>query len=90
MHKVYNKTAPATFFEFFQKVCHPYPTGFSNSCYKIPKTNLAKCKYRISSREVLIWKNFLSDYEKQIEPSSLFQSKVKLKLLAFENEITYF
>ena len=41
-------------------------------------------------QRVLIWNNFLSDYEKQIESSSLFKSKVKLKLLAFENEITYF
>ena len=37
MHIVYNETAPATFFELFQKVCHPYPTGFSKSCYKLPK-----------------------------------------------------
>ena len=37
-----------------------------------------------------MWNNFLSDYEKQIGSSSLFKSKVKLKLLAFENEITYF
>ena len=90
MHKVYNDTAPATFFEHFQKISHLYPTGFSKLSYKIPKTNLAKCKYRISSRGLLVWNNFLSDYEKQIESSSLFKSKVKLKLLAFENEIIYF
>ena len=48
MHKVYNDTAPATFFELFQKVSHPYPTRFSKLYCKIPKTNLAKCKYRIS------------------------------------------
>ena len=77
-------------FELFQKVSHPYPTGFSKLCYKIPKTNLAKCKYRISSRGVLIWNNFLSDYEKQIESSSLLKSKAKLTLVAFENEATYF
>ena len=68
MHNVYNEIAPTTFFELFQKVFHPYSTGFSKLYYKIPKTNLAKCKYRISSRRVLIWNNFLSDYEKQIEP----------------------
>ena len=89
MHKIH-ETAPATFFEFFQKVSHPYPTGFSKLCYKIPKTNLAKCKYRISSRGVLIWNNFQSDFEKQIEFSSLFRSKVKLKLFTFENEIISF
>ena len=90
MHKVYYETAPATFFELFQKASHPYPTGFSKLYYEIPKTNLAKCKYRISCGGVLIWNNFLSAYEKQIESSSPFKSKVKLKLLAFENEITYF
>ena len=42
MHKVYNETAPATFFEHFQKASHPYLTKFSKLCYKIPKTNLAK------------------------------------------------
>ena len=42
MHKVYNETAPATFFELFQKASHPYPTGFSKLYYEIPKTNLAK------------------------------------------------
>ena len=89
MYKIYNETAPATFSLFFQKVTGPYPTGFSKLCCKIPKTNLAKCKYKISSRGVLIWKNFLSNYEKQIESSSFFKSKVKLKLLAFESEITY-
>ena len=42
-------------------------SSVSNRVFKIAKTNLAKCKYRISSRGVLIWNNFLSDYEKQIE-----------------------
>ena len=37
-----------------------------------------------------MWNNFLIDYEKQIEFSSLLKSKVKLKLLAFENEIHLF
>ena len=86
MHTVYNETAPAIFFEF----SYLHPTGFSKLCDKIHKKNLTKCKYRISSRGVLIWNNLLSHFEKQIESSSLFKSKVKLKLLAFENEINYF
>ena len=90
MHKSYNETAPATFFELCQKVSHPYPTGLSKLCYKIPKTSLAKCKYRISSRGVLTWNNFLSATMKNKLNPRLFKSKVKLKLLAFENEITYF
>ena len=37
-----------------------------------------------------MWNKFLNYYEKQIESSSLFKSKMKLKLFAFGNEITYF
>ena len=50
MHKVYNKT---TFFELFQNVSHPYPRGFSQLCYKIPKTNFAKVKQRSVDKEQL-------------------------------------
>ena len=46
--------------ELFQKVSRPYPKGFSKLCYNIIETNLTKCKYRISSRGDLIWKNFLA------------------------------
>ena len=72
MYNVCNETTPATIFELF----HPYPTGFSRLCYKIPKANLIKCKYRISNRGVLIWNNFLHHSKKQIE--SLL---MKMKLL---------
>ena len=84
MHKVYNETAPVTIFELFQKVSQPYPTGFSKLCYNIHKTNLTKCKYRISSRGVLIWSNCLFvNIDKQIESSSLFKCEVKIKLHSF-------
>ena len=78
MHKIYYGTAPATFFELFQKVSHTYPTEFSKLCYKIPETNLPKCKHGTSSRGVLIWNNFLSHSKKQIKSCSLFKTKVKL------------
>ena len=58
MRKNYNETAPAWFFEIFQKVSNPYPTGFLKLYYKIPKTNLTDGKYRNSSRRMLIWNNF--------------------------------
>ena len=110
------------FSRFFRKKAES-----SKLYFKIPKTNLTKCKCRILSRGVLlkqplevnetqhryfavklakflrtpivknvfkrlllvlIWNNFLDHSEKQIEFSSLFKSKGKIKLLAFENEIT--
>ena len=37
-----------------------------------------------------IWNNFVANTEKELESSSLFESKVKTKLLDFENELTFF
>ena len=42
---------------------------------------------RTSSKEMLLWYNFLSLSEKQIDSFSLFKSKVKSKLLAFDINI---
>ena len=47
MHLVYNETFPATFFQLFSKVSHPYLTRFSKLCYEIPKTNLTQCSNQI-------------------------------------------
>ena len=51
MRKVYNETAPVTFFELFQNVFHPYPTGFSKLCCKIPKTNLTNLNTKFQAEE---------------------------------------
>ena len=36
-----------------------------------------------------IWNNFVANAEKELESSSRFESKVKTKLLDFENELTF-
>ena len=50
MYQISNKTAPLTFSGSFEKICHGYPTNFSQFNYKIPKTALSKSKFRISFR----------------------------------------
>ena len=50
MYQISNKTAPLTFSGSFEKICHGYPTNFSQFIYKIPKTALSKSKFRISFR----------------------------------------
>ena len=90
MYQIRNKTASLTFSGSFEKISHGYPTNFSQFNYKIPKTALSKSKFRISFRGPSIWNNFLQNSEKEIESLPLFKSKLKLKLLSFSNEITYF
>ena len=90
MYQIRNKTAPLTFSGSFEKIFHGYPTNFSQLNYKIPETKLSKSKFRISFRGPSIWNNFLQNSEKEIESLPLFKSKLKLKLLSFSNEITYF
>ena len=89
MHKVRNETAPAVFLPKFQKPAHPYPTNFSKLNQIKPKSQLSRSKYRISVRSPALWNEFLTDSEKEIENLSLFKSKVKSKLLSYENEAVY-
>ena len=87
MYQIRNKTAPLKFSGSFEKICHGYPKSFLQFNYKIPKTALSKSKFRISFTGPSI---FLQKSEKEMESLSFFKSKLKLKLLAFSNEITYF
>ena len=90
MYQIRNKTAPLTFSGSFEKIFHGYPKHFSQFTYKNPKTALSKSKSRISFRRTTVWNNFLQNSENEIESLPLFKSKLKLKLLSFSNEITYF
>ena len=81
MHKVTNGTAPAVFLPKFQKPAHLYPTKFSKLNYIKPMSQLSSSKYRISVRGPVLWNEFLTDSEKEIENLSLFKSKLKSKLL---------
>ena len=90
MYQIRIKTAPLTFSRSFEKISHGYPTNISQFNYKIPKTALSKSKSRISFREPSISNNFLQNSEKEIDSPLFFKSKLKLNLLSFSNEITYF
>ena len=90
MYQIRKKTAPLTFSGSFEKICHGYPTIFSQFNHKIPKTTLSKSKSIISFRGPSIWNNFLENTEKEIESLPLFKCKLNLKLLSFSNEIIYF
>ena len=90
MHKVRNGTAPAVFLPTFQKPAHPYPTNFSKINDIKPMSKLSRSKYRISVRGPALSNEFLIDSEKEIENLSFFKSKLKSKLLSYENEVIFF
>ena len=90
MHKIKTGTGPAAFHTSLKMSSHSYPTRFSKVNYSKPKTRLRKSRFLISLRGPAIWNNFIPNTEKELEPRSLFKSKVKTKLLDFENEETFF
>ena len=65
-YQIRNKTGPLTFLESSERICHGYPTKFSQFNYKIRKTKLSKSKFRISCKEPLIWNSILENPEKEI------------------------
>ena len=83
MLKIKNGARPAAFHTTFKMRPHPCPTRFS-------RVNCNKSRFRISTRGPAIWNNFVANTEKVLESSSLFKSKVKTKLLDFENELIFF
>ena len=91
MHKVKTETAPVLFLLKFRKpAAHPYPTNFSKLSYIKPTSQLNRSKCRISVRDSALWNEFLTENEKEIENLSLFKSKVKSKLLSYQNEVIFF
>ena len=75
------------FSSFFREYLIRIQQGFQNSATRYLKQILLNLNTEFQAEE---WNNFLRYSEKQIESSALFKSKLKSKLLSFENEITYF
>ena len=90
VHKVRNGTAWAVFLPKFQKPARSYPSNFSKLNYIKPMPQLSRSKYRISARGPPLWNEFLTDSEKETENWSLLKSKLKSKLLSYENEVIFF
>ena len=89
MHKIKNRTAPSLFLEKFERPSHSYSTRFSSENYRKPQIKLSKCRFRISVGGPAIWNDLFGSTEKEIQSSSYFNTKIKSKLLNFENEVTF-
>ena len=79
-------TAPSSFLEKFEQPADWYPTHL----YRKPQIKLRKHRFRISIRGPAIWNDLVGSTEKEIQSSYLLKTKVKSKLVNFENEITFF
>ena len=69
---------------------HSYATRFPSVNYSGLGTRLPGDRFRISMGGLAIWNNFVANADKKLESSSLFKTKVKNKLLDFENELVFF
>ena len=78
------------FLPTFEKPRHSYPTNFLKLNYIKPMSQLRRAKYKISVRDPALWNDFLTDTEKEIKNLSLFKSKLKSRLLPYENEVIFF
>ena len=89
MHKIKTGIGSAAFYTTLKLPSHSYPSRFSSVNYSKPKTRLHKSRFRISIRGPA-WNNFVTTTETELESSSFLKSKIKTKLLEFENEVTFF
>ena len=88
--KLTQKPVPTISLNKFKKATHSYPTNLPRTNYSIPPFKLNKSKYRISIRGPTLWKNIPTDTEKKQRKTNIFKTIMKNKLLALENELTYF
>ena len=70
MHKIKKRTAPSSFLEKFEP-SHPYLT----------QIKLGECRFDISIGGPAIWNGLVESTLKEIQSTSLFQTKIKKNYL---------
>ena len=90
MHKFINNQITSKFSNFIKRPNHKYPTNFSQPRFYLKRNSLNSKKYSISIRGPKLWNDVINKEEKDIQSYSLFQKKIKLKLIKIENETDYF
>ena len=90
MHKFINNQIPSIFSDLIKRPDHKYPTDFLQSNFYWKRYSLNSTKYYISIRGPKLWNDVINKEEKDIQSYSLFQKKIKSKLIKIENETDYF
>ena len=86
MHKFINNQISSIFSDLIKRSDHKYPTNFSRSSFCLKRYSLNSTKSSISIRGPKLWNDFINKEEKDIQSYSLFQKKIKSKLIKIENE----
>ena len=89
-HKFISNQIPSIFSDFIKRRNHKYPTNFSQPRVYLKRYSLNSTKYSISIRGPKLWNDVINKGEKDIQSYSLFQKKIKSKLIKIENEDDYF
>ena len=90
MHKTKNKNVPHIFLKLFDVPCHAYPTNFSLINFSVPRTFLKTTCFAISARGPLLWNNYLSKEEKEIDNFLLFKKRAKEKIMELSTAANFF
>ena len=90
MHKFINNQTPSIFSDFIKRPNYKYPTNFSQSRFYLQRYSLNSKKYSISIRGPKLCNDVINKEEKDMQSYSLFQKKIKSKLIKTENETDYF
>ena len=90
IHKFINNQIPSISSDIIKRPDHKYPTNFSQSSFKLKRYSLNSTIYSMSIRGLKSWNDIINKEEKDIQSYSLFQKKVKSKLIKIENETDYF
>ena len=89
-HKFISNQIPSVFSDFIKRRNHKYPTNLSQSNFYLKRYSLNSTKYYISIRGRKLWNDVINKEEKDIQSYSLFQMKIRSKLIKIENETDYF
>ena len=86
MHKVNNQETPAILNDLIKSPVHKYPTNFSKLIFCLKNVSLNSKRNSISFRGPKLWNEILHEEGKEFESYSLFQNKIKSKLLMIQNK----
>ena len=90
MHKFINNQIPSIFSDFIKIPDRKYPTNFPQSSFYLKRYSLNSTKYSISIRGPKLWTDVINKEKKDIQSYSLFQKKMKSKLIKIEKDVDYF
>ena len=90
MHKFINNQISSIFSDFIKRPNHKYHTDFSQSSFYLKTYCLNSTKYSISIRGPKLLNDVIDKEEKDIKSYSLFQNKIRSKLIKTENEMDCF